>query len=113
MCILTATFSGLSLVLPPETYADWITKMTRAGLDYKNPVGENLYKVLKNLCIIERNKSKGSREPERSVKPRSSRSPRSPKNKMKSAHKVGESNDEKAEEEIPKAVFATKFYNPK
>ena len=33
-----ATLSGLSLVLPPETYADWITKMTRAGLDYKNPV---------------------------------------------------------------------------
>jgi len=51
--------SGLSLVLPTETYADWIKEMTRAGLDYKNPVGEAAYKVFKNLCIIERNKSEG------------------------------------------------------
>ena len=57
-----ATMSSLSLVLPSETYADWITEMTRAGLDYKNPVGEFAYKVFKNLCIFERNKSEGSRE---------------------------------------------------
>ena len=87
--------------------------MTRAGLDYKNLVGENAYKVFKNLCIIERNKSEGSRELEGSARPRSPRSPRSFKNKMKSAHKVGESNDEKPEEEPHNAVFVTKFNNPK
>ena len=47
------------MVLPTETYADWIKEMTRAGLDYKNPEGEAAYKVFKNLCIIERNKSEG------------------------------------------------------
>ena len=36
--------------------------MTRAGLDYKNPVGEAAYRVFKD---IERNKSEGLRESER------------------------------------------------
>ncbi len=49
-----ATLSSLSLVLPNDAYAEWITEMTRAGLDYKNPVGEAAYRVFKNLCIIER-----------------------------------------------------------
>ena len=44
-----ATLSSLSLVLPNDAYADWITEMTRAGLDYKNPVGEAAYRVFKNL----------------------------------------------------------------
>ena len=43
-----ATLSSLSLVLPNDAYADWITEMTRAGLDYKNPVGEAAYRVFKN-----------------------------------------------------------------
>ena len=88
-----ATYNGLSLVLPPETYADWITEMTRAGLDFKNPVGETAYKVFNTLCIIERNKSEGSREPQQSGRPRSPRfprTPRSPRNKVNSAHKIGE-----------------------
>lgn len=55
-----ATLNSLSLVLPSETYADWISEMTRTGLDYKNPVGVEAYKVFKNLCMIERNKSEGS-----------------------------------------------------
>ena len=49
-----ATMGSSSLVLPSDTYADWITEMTRSGLDYKNPVGEAAYQVFKNLCIIER-----------------------------------------------------------
>ena len=57
-----ATLSSLLLVLPHDAYTEWITEMTRAGLDYKNPVGEAAYRVFKNLCIIERNKSEGSRE---------------------------------------------------
>lgn len=95
-----ATLNGLSLVLPADAYADWITEMTRAGLDYKNPVGEDAYKVFKNLCIIERNKREGLRELERvaSAKPRSPRSPRSPKNKPKSAQKIGEISGEKSDE---------------
>ena len=60
-----ASLISLSLVLPHDAYTDWITEMTRAGLDYKNPVGEAAYRVFKNLCIIERNKSEGSRESER------------------------------------------------
>ena len=31
-----ATLSSLSLILPRETYSDWISEMTKAGLDYKN-----------------------------------------------------------------------------
>ena len=108
-----ATLNGLSLVLPPDTYADWITEMTRAGLNYKIPVGENAYKVFKNLCIIERNKSEGSREPERPNKPKSPKSLRSPRNKGKSAHKVMESKESNGEEESHSTAFATKFNNPK
>ena len=40
-----ATLSSLSLVLPNDAYAEWITEMTRAGLDYKNPVGEAAYRL--------------------------------------------------------------------
>ena len=32
------TLSSLSLVLPLTTYSDWITEMTKSGLDYKNPM---------------------------------------------------------------------------
>ncbi len=88
-----ATLSSLSLVLPNDAYAEWITEMTRAGLDYKNPVGEAAYRVFKNLCIIERNKSEGSRESERNNgtrSPRRTRSPKSPRTKTKSAHKISE-----------------------
>ena len=77
-----ATLSSLALVLPAETYSDWISKMTKSGMDYKNPIGTVAYSVFKNLCIIERNKSEGSRQPEKisspKMKPRSPRSPRSP-----------------------------------
>ena len=69
-----ATLSGLSLVVPH----DWITEMTKASLDYKNPVGENAYKVFKNLCIIERNKSEESREPEHPNRPKSPKIPKIP-----------------------------------
>jgi len=62
--------------------------MTRAGLDYKNPVGEAAYRVFKNLCIIERNKSEGSRESERVNGSRSPRGSRSPKIKAKAAHVI-------------------------
>ena len=109
-----ATLSSLSLVLPTDAYADWITEMTRAGLDYKNPAGEAAYLVFKNLCIIERNKSEGSRESERSSRtrsPRGTRSPISPRTKVKSAHKVGEVENEKSEDEMSSSAFTTKF-NP-
>ena len=86
--------------------------MTRAGLDYKNPVGESAYKVFKDLCIIERNKSEGSREPEGPTRPKSPKSPRSPRNKGKSAHKVMESKEDKGEEESHNFPFAAKFNNP-
>ena len=39
--------------------------MTRAGMDYKNPEGVKAYVVFKDLCIVERNKSEGSRVPEK------------------------------------------------
>ena len=52
-----ATLSSLSLILPAETYSDWILEMTKSGMDYKNPLGMVAYSVFKNLCIIERNKS--------------------------------------------------------
>ena len=60
-----ATLSSFLLVLPPETYTDWISEMTKAGMDYKNPEGVGAYTVFKDLCIIERNKSEGSRVPPR------------------------------------------------
>ena len=34
-----STLSSLSLILPPEIYADWISEMTKADMDYKNPEG--------------------------------------------------------------------------
>ena len=58
-----ATLSSLSLLLPSDAYTDWISEMTKAGMDYKNPKGIKAFSVFKNLCIIERNKSEGSRCP--------------------------------------------------
>ena len=110
-----ATLTSLSCILPSETYADWITEMTRAGLDYKNPVGLSAYSVFKNLCIIERNKSEGSRESERLVnmKSKSPKSPKSPRSKTKSVHKVLDAGGHKSEEEVSPGVFAATFHNTK
>ena len=107
-----STLSSLSLVLPNHTHADWITEMTKAGLDYKNPVGKEAYKIFKDLCIIERNKSEGSRDlkkPSGDFKPRSPRSPKSIK--PKSVHKVEEGNSSDTEKDP--GVFATSFHNTK
>ena len=51
----------------------WIRKMTENGLDYKNPTGAEAYAVFKNLRIIERNTSEGSRAPEKVSFPRPNR----------------------------------------
>ena len=106
-----ATLSTLALVLTNQTHADWITEMTRAGLDYKNPVGLEAYKIFKNICIIERNKGEGSRDLE---KPTSEPRIRSPKiNKSRSAHKVKEDIEEMLEDAKEIGVFATSFHNIK
>ena len=77
-----ATLSSLSLVLLQKTYTKWITEMTKNDLNYKN----HAYQVFKNLCIIERNTSEGSRDPDRSNSPISKT--RSLRPKPKSVHKA-------------------------
>ena len=109
-----ATLSSLSLVLPPETYTDWISEMTKSGMDYKNPEGVGAYAVFKNLCIIERNKSEGSRVPERTGSPKMKpRSPRSPRTKPKSVHRVVDVVKDEIEEMHGNNVFATSYHNTK
>ena len=104
-----ATLSSFSLVLPSETYTDWISEM-----DYKNPEGIGAYNVFKNLCTIERNKSEGSRVPERIGSPKTKpRSPRSPRTKPKSVHRVADVPEADAEEEQGINAFATSFHNTK
>ena len=107
-----ATLSSLSLILPRETYSDWIYEMTKAGLDYKNPMGVVAYSVFKNLCIVERNKSEGARGAEKThspkMKPRSPKAQTSPCPKLKSVHQATE------EAEVTnQTVFATSFHNVK
>jgi hypothetical protein len=103
-----ATLNSLSLILSAETYADCITGMRRTGLDYKNPVGIEAYKVFR-IYIIERNKSEGSCGTT-VIKPRS---PRSPKAKIKSAHKITEIDGDKSDEEPTTRVFAVKVNSTK
>ena len=106
-----STLSSLSLVLPSETYSEWISEMTKSGLDYKNPVGVYAYKVFKNLCIVERNKSEGSRGAEKTsspkMKPKSPKSQMSPKSKLRSTHQVVE----ESEENSSQGAFATSYHN--
>ena len=70
--------------------------------------------MFKNLCIIERNKSEGSRVPEKmgspKMKPRSSRSPWS---KPKSVHRVADGVEDESEEIHGNNVFATSYHNTK
>ena len=82
--------------------------MTRAGMDYKNPEGMKAYAVFKDLCIVERNKSEGSRAPEKpsSPKPR----PRSPKSKPKSVHRTEGIIESDPEEMHEVGVFATSYH---
>ena len=96
-----ATLNSLFLILPHKTHMNWITKMMESGLDYKNPTGAEAYTVFKNLCIIERNASEGSRIPDKVSSPRS---------KSRSAFKVQESKDESSVDEV--GVFAS-FHNKK
>ena len=108
-----STLSSLSLVLPNQTHADWITEMTKACLDYKNPIGRKAYKIFKDLCIIERNKSEGSRDLEKPSGDFKPRSPRSPKSiKSKSVHKVEEEGNN-SDTEKDSGVFSTSFHNTK
>ena len=87
-----ATLNSLSLILPHEAYSDWISEMTKSGLDYKNPIGVVAYSVFKDLCTVERNKSEGSRGAEKScspkMKPKSPKSQGSPQSKAKSVHQI-------------------------
>ena len=108
-----AILSSLSLILPRETYSNWISEKTKAGLDYKNPMGVVAYSVFKNLCIVERNKSEGSRGAEKvhspKTKPRSPRAQGSPRSKPKSVHQVAEEDEEVTNQ----GVFATSYHNVK
>ena len=109
-----ATLSSFSLVLPPDAYTDWISEMTKAGMDYKNPEGVGAYTVFKNLCIIERNKSEGSRVPEKIGSPKMKpRSPRSPRTKPKSVHRVADIVENEPEEMQDSSSFATSYHNTK
>ena len=82
--------------------------MTKAGMDYKNPEGEAAYTVFKDLCIIERNKSVGSRVPEKAGSPKLK--PRSPRTKSKSVHKVASLIESDPEEMHDTGVFATSIH---
>ena len=105
-----ATLSSLSLVLPSKIHMKWISEMTRNDLDYKNPAGHAAYNVFKNLCIIERNTSEGSRNPEKASSPKPK--PRSsPKTKPKSVYKIQEKNEVSSDEELVVGTFATTFHN--
>ena len=85
--------------------------MTKAGMDYKNPEGVEAYTVLKNLCIIERNKSEGSRTTDKVSSPKMK--PRSPRTKPKSVHKVADITEDDLEEMHDTGVFATSYHNTK
>ena len=75
-------------------------------------MGIAAYKVFKNLCIIERNKSEGARGTEKvqspKSKPRSPKSQVSPRPKAKTVHQVSEET-----EPINQTVFATSYHNVK
>ena len=112
-----ATLSSLSLVLPYETYSDWISEMTKSGLDYKNPVGVAAYSVFKDLCILERNKSEGSRASEKSsspkMKPRSPKSQGSPRSKARSVHQTSEETEVEMASTSAQTAFEVSYHNTK
>ena len=111
-CLVSrSTLSSFSLILLSETYTDWISEMTKAGMDYKNPEGIGAYTVFKNLCIIERNKSEGSRIPDKVSSPKMK--PRSPRTKPKSVHKVADMIEDELEEMHDTSAFATSYHNTK
>ena len=66
--------------------------------------------MFKNLCIIERNTSEGSRIPEKMSSPRPKL--RSRRSKPKSAFKLQESKAESSDDEVGAEVFAS-FHNKK
>lgn len=103
-----ATLNSLTAVLPQKTYQNWISKMTECGLDYKNPTGVEAYTVFKNLCLIERNTSEGSRKLDKPSSPKAKSSP--PKPKAKSEFKVQESKAESSDDEF--GVFLS-YHNKK
>ena len=84
-------------------------------MDYKNPVGVVAYSVFKDLCIIERNKSEGSRCPKKSsspkMKPRSPKSQGSPRAKLKSVHQTLEEREPEIAETHVHNAFATSYHN--
>ena len=83
--------------------------MTKNDLHYISPAGLEAYQVFKSLCIIVRNTSEGSREPERPTSPKTN--PRSPRLKPRSAHKVQEVCENKSDDYQPTSIFATTFHN--
>ena len=60
-CLLSrSTLSSLISLLPTAEYDFWVREMTVAGLDFRNPVGLEIFNCFKKVCIIERNTSECS-----------------------------------------------------
>ena len=84
-CLLSrSTLSSLVRLLPMSEYDLWVREMKIAGLDFKNPVGMEMFICFKRECVIERNTNKGSR---------SDPSPKEVQN-------IGEKNDSKSRHKI-------------
>ena len=54
--------SSLIDLLPITEYGHWVREMTVAGLDFRNPVGQETFKCFKQVCVIERNTNESSRD---------------------------------------------------
>ena len=54
---LEAYLLSLSLIilLPIAEYDLWLREMTVSGLDFRNPVGVEIFNCFKKVCFIERN----------------------------------------------------------
>ena len=71
-------------LLPISEYDLWVREMTISGLDFKNPVGTEMFNCFKKICIIERNTCESARTDPAPVEVQST----GMKNPVKSSHKV-------------------------
>ena len=84
-CLLScSTLSSMISLLPISEYELWVREMTMSGLDFKNPVGKEIFNCFKRICVIERNMCESSRTDSAPVDSLSTGT----KKTTKSSHKV-------------------------
>ena len=96
-------------LLPISEYDFWVMEITISGLDFKNPVGIEMFNFFKKICVIERNTCESART---DPSPEETQS-MGTKKPFKSSHKVQIQEDDYTENDSEMGIHAVPTFIPR